>query len=69
MNIRSRKIELLLASNEWTKAELAKRCRMSRQSISTIMRRGTCEPRTLGKISAALGVDTEELVDEERSDR
>lgn len=61
MNINSVKIETLLARNGLTKADLSRKCGISRQSISTIIRRGTCEPKTAGKIAAGLGVQVEEI--------
>ena len=67
MNIDSLKIELLLANTGITKAELANRSGFSRQNISVIIRRGTCEPRTLGKLAAGLGVPVSELVGGERT--
>lgn len=56
MNISREKVEYLLAERALTQAELAARCRVSRQSLSVILRRGTCEPRTAGKLAAGLGV-------------
>ena len=64
MYISSVKIETLLAKNDMTKAALAKKCGISRQNISTIIRRGTCEPKTAGKIAAGLGVQVEEILKE-----
>lgn len=55
------KVELLLAAHGLTKSDLAMRCGVSRQSISTIIRRGTCEPRTAGKLAAGLGVGVAEI--------
>ena len=61
MIISTTKIETLLAKNGMTKAALAQKCGISRQNISTIIRRGTCEPKTAGKIAAGLGVQVEEI--------
>lgn len=55
------KLEVLLAAQGLTKTDLAMRCGVSRQSISTIVRRGTCEPRTAGKLAAGLGVGVAEI--------
>ena len=63
MTINSVRIELLLAERDMTKAALAEKCNMSRQNISTIVRRGTCEPRTAGKLAAGLGVSVAEIID------
>ena len=38
---------------------------ISRQTMSTIAQRGTCEPTTLGKIAKALGVDPADLIKED----
>ena len=56
MNINVAKIEVLLAERGMTKKDLAVECGISRQNISTIVRRGTCEPKTAGKLAAGLGV-------------
>ena len=63
MNVNGMKIEVLLAKAGITKTELANRCGVSRQNISTIVKRGTCEPRTLGKLAAGLGVSVSELTE------
>lgn len=65
MTIDALRIETLLAVRGLTKADYAKICGISRQSVSTIIRRGTCEPRTAGKLAAGLGVTVEEIVGEE----
>lgn len=64
MNINAIKIETRLAELGITKAELAKRCGMSRQNISTIVRRGTCEPKTAGKLAVGLGVPVTDIIKE-----
>lgn len=65
MNVSAIKIESLLAVQGLTKAELAKKAGTSRQSVSTVIRRGTCEPRTAGKLAAALGVDILDIIEQE----
>lgn len=62
MKIDSRRINTQLARQGMTKADLAKKSGLMPQNVSTIIRRGTCEPRTAGKIARALGVDVEELI-------
>jgi len=64
MTINTTKIETLLAKRGMTKAALAQKCGISRQNISTIIRRGTCEPKTAGKIAVGLGVQVEEILKE-----
>lgn len=63
MIIKPQQIETLLAAQGITKTELSERSGISRQSISTIIRRGTCEPRTAGKLAAGLGVSLTTIVD------
>ena len=69
MTINAVRIELFLAERGMTKAALAEKCGVSRQNISTIIRRGTCEPRTVGKLAAGLGVNVADIVREEASAR
>ncbi len=66
MTIKTTKIETLLAERGMTKAGLSEKCGISRQNISTIIRRGTCEPRTAGKLALGLGVSVAELIEDER---
>jgi len=59
------KIETILAERGMTKAALAENCGVSRQNISTIIRRGTCEPRTAGKLATGLGVSLADIIQKE----
>ena len=63
MKISATRIETILAERRMTKAALADSCGVSRQNISTIIRRGTCEPKTAGKLAAGLGVAVSEIVE------
>lgn len=58
------KIETFLAENRLSKSECAKRCSISRQNLSTILRRGSCEPITAGKLARGLGIPVSEIVAE-----
>ena len=62
MYINATKIELLMAEQGMTKVALSEKSGITRQNISTIVRRGTCEPRTAGKLANGLGVDLEEII-------
>ena len=64
MNISAVKIETRLAELGLTKTALAERGGVSRQNISTIVHRGTCEPRTAGKLAKGLGVELVEILKE-----
>lgn len=63
MTISGMKIETKLAEQGLTKAAYAKKCGISRQNVSTIIRRGTCEPKTAGKLAAGLGVPVADIIE------
>ncbi len=65
MTINTHYIELTLAERGLTKAALAASCGISRQNVSTIIRRGTCEPKTAGKLAAGLGVPVSDIIKED----
>lgn len=65
MNINTVKIETLLAERGLTKAALSSSSGICRANISVILRRGTCEPRTAGKLAAGLGVPVKDIVEKE----
>lgn len=62
MTINTQRIETLLAERGLTKTSLAAESGISRQNVSTIIRRGTCEPKTAGKLAAGLGVPVAEII-------
>lgn len=62
MVINTQRIEAKLAEQGLSKTAYAENCGISRQSISTIIRRGTCEPKTAGKLAAGLGVPVAEII-------
>ena len=65
MTINTQRLEVMLAERGLTKAALAASCGISRQNVSTIIRRGTCEPRTAGKLAAGLGVPVTDIIKKE----
>ena len=65
MKISKRKIELIMAQKFASVSELAKLSGVSRQNISTVVRRGTCRPLTAAKLARALGVDPADIIEEE----
>lgn len=65
MKLNSFAIETMLAECGMTKAQLADKCGMSRQNISIIIRRGTCEPKTAGKLARGLGIPVSEILERE----
>lgn len=64
MTINTQRIETRLAELGLTKKAYAENCGISRQNVSTIIRRGTCEPKTAGKLAAGLGVPVAEIIKE-----
>ena len=65
MKINTAKIKMILAERGMTRGELADCCGICRQNVSIIMARGTCEPKTAGKIAKGLGVPVDEIVKED----
>lgn len=66
MRIKATKIELMLAEKGLQKQDFAASAGLSRQSVSTVLRRGTCQAATALKIAHSLGVDVTEIIEEER---
>lgn len=64
MTINTVIIKLLLAERDMTQAELASKSGMSRQSVSTVLTRGTASPKTVGRLAAGLGVRPRDIIDE-----
>lgn len=64
MTINTQRIETMLAERGLIKAAYAETCGISPQNVSTIIRRGTCEPKTAGKLAAGLGVPVSEIIKE-----
>ena len=63
MKISAQRIDTILADRGMTKVALAESSGISRQNISTIIRRGTCEPRTAGKLASGLGVPLSDILE------
>ena len=63
MKISAQRIDTILAERGMTKVTLSESSGISRQNISTIIRRGTCEPRTAGKLAAGLGVAVSDIIE------
>ena len=72
MKINSKKINVLLAEERINQTKLAERSGILRQNVSTIIRRGTCDPKTAEKLAAALaaalGVSVREIACEEEEE-
>lgn len=59
------RINTLLAEKGFTQVMLSQKCGISRQSICTILKRGTCEPKTAGKLAGGLGVPVADIIAKE----
>lgn len=64
MKLKTSFINLQLAEQGMTKTDLAQKCGISRQGVSLILIRGTCEPKTAGKLATGLGVSVADIVRE-----
>lgn len=65
MTINTQRIETMLAERGLTKAAYAANCGISRQNVSTIIRRGTAETKTVGKLAQGLRVSVADIIREE----
>lgn len=65
MNLNVNKIKLVLAEKGMLLQELAAQSGISRQSVSTVMARGTCSIVTAGKLAKGLGLSVTEIVRED----
>lgn len=63
MRLNRTKISLLMAKLLISQASLATRAGISRQTMSAVMNGRNCRPELLGKISKALGVEPEEIIE------
>lgn len=61
MFLKSCHIEMLLAERGMTKADLAAKSGISRQSVGSVIKRGSCRPATAGKLARGLGVPIDEI--------
>lgn len=65
MIIRTQRIEALMAEQGLTKKALAEKSGMSAQNVSTVIRRGTAEPKTVGRLAVGLGVSVAEIIQQQ----
>ncbi len=65
MKLNANKIKMLLAERGLAQYELAEISGVSRQTVSSMLQKGSCHPDTLLKISRALDVDPQELIGKE----
>ena len=63
MRLNRSKVQRLMIKGPNTQQELAAKAGISRQTMSAVMNGRNCRPELLGKISKALGVEPEEIVE------
>ena len=63
VNINSITVEKILAEKLMTRTQLAEKSGISRQNISTIIRRGSCSAVSAGKLALGLGVSVSTIID------
>lgn len=64
MRISKYKISFIMAEKDLMQKDLAELAGMSRGNLSTIINGKNCQPRTAFKISKALNVGVEEILDD-----
>lgn len=68
MEISRAKIETVMAENQLTLSQLSEASGIAKQNISTIMRRGTCTPRTAGRLAKGLNLPVTDIMRKENQD-
>lgn len=63
MKLNQTRVKLIVAKLCINQVTLATMAGVSRQTISTVMNGRSCRPELLGKISKALGVEPEEIIE------
>lgn len=66
MNVKlnTHEIKIIMAERQMSNVELAATCGFSRQNVSTILRRGTCALKTVGKLASGLNIPVESIMKE-----
>ena len=63
MRISASRVEMEMARRELQLSELARLSGVSKQNLSQIIRRGSCYPKTAGRLARALDVDISAIVE------
>lgn len=63
MRLNRNKVSLLMAKLVINQATLADKAGVSRQTMSAVMNGRNCRPELLGKVSKALDVEPEEIIE------
>lgn len=65
MTIDKKRIEIRIGELGLSRKDLGERCEIKAQNISTILRRGTCTPRTAIKLAGGLNLPVSDIIKEE----
>ena len=65
MKLNITRIKIIMAEQGLTQKAAAARCGITAQKFGLILMRGTCEPRTAGKLARGLDIPVEDIIMEE----
>lgn len=65
MKLKTCKIKVMLAERKLTYSAFSKLCGISRQGLSNLFKKSTCNFATAGKIAEALSISVLEIIEEE----
>ncbi len=63
MTINKSKYEIALAKSGMNSLQVAELAHITRARLNAIVNQKNCRPETVGKVSKALGVDVQEIID------
>ena len=64
LTLSKKKILVLLAERGMTIADLAQRVKMAASNMSQLLNRGSCAPKTAGRIAAALNCRVQDVIED-----
>ena len=64
LTLSKKKVLVLLAERGMTIADLAKRAGMAASNMSALLSRGSCMPKTAGRIAAILNCRVQDVIEE-----
>ena len=62
MNFSSERVQVLMAEKKLSTVSLASKSGLSRPTVTSALKRGTCNPITLGKMADGLGVKVADII-------
>ena len=64
MTIDKKRVEIRMGELGLSRKDLGERCGIKPQNVSTLLRRGTCTPKTAVKLAGALNLPTADIIKE-----